>query len=149
MTMTSLGVMGQFHRCYAMEKPYISAYDERIHKYVTPYTVRCKECGWIGHPKIKKYYPKKLRLCCRGCGRVNSINKKLFVPLNNIHLNNRKFGICPNSTPKHIHTGRISDEKIKSLRRKQLIEISKLEGYKFYCYECNQHFNIKPCDIKK
>lgn len=152
MLMTNFGIVG-INKCSAMEKPCTIAYDERIHKYVTPYTVRCKECGWIGQPKIKQSYPKQLHLYCGGCGRINYINRKLFLSLNNIHSNNKKFGICPNSTPKHIHTGAICDKKIKvkhnGLTRKRLMEASKSGSYQFYCYECNKYFNIKPCDTEK
>lgn len=152
MAITSFGIVG-FGKCAAMEEPCTISYDERIHKYVTPYTVRCKECGWIGQPKIKQSYPKRLHLRCGGCGRINYINRKLFLSLNNIHSNNKRFGICPNSTPKHVHTGTISDKRIKvdssNLTRTQLMNATKSEGYKFYCYECKQHFDIKPSNIKK
>ena len=152
MLIVSFGILG-LNRCSAMEDYYTIDYDESIHKYVTPYTVRCKECGWIGQPKIKQSYTKQLHLYCGGCGRMNYINKKLLLSLNHIYSNNKKFGICPNSTPENIHTGTISDKRIKvkhsGLKRKELIDVSKSESYKFYCYECKQHFNIKPCDIKK
>lgn len=150
MLVTNFGVVA-FNKCSAMGEPYICVYDERIRKYVTPYTVRCKECGWIGQPKISQSYTKRLQLYCGGCGRINYINRKLFLSLSHIYSNNKKFGICPNSAPGHSHIGTISDKRIKvkydGLTRKELIDASKSESYKFYCYECKQHFNIRPNSI--